>query len=146
MLTILPQFNHKYKYSPSFQAYEKTFMMLKPDAFERKLNQTIVEKIEENGLTILKEWEGVAPREKLEGNYAQYKEKSFFKEWIDFLKSGKIKAMLVGGDDAISKGMELRNKLRHAFDADNKRRNLIHSSDDIEAAKREIKNFFDMEA
>lgn len=145
MLTILPQFNNKYTYSPSFQAYEKTFMMLKPDAFERKLNQTIVEKIEANGLTILKEWEGIAPREKLEGNYAQYKGKSFFKDWIDFLKSGKIKAMLVGGDDAVSKATELKNKLRVTFDANNKRRNLIHSSDDVEAAKREIKNFFDVE-
>lgn len=145
MLTIIPQIKNHYTYSPSFQAYEKTFMMLKPDAFERKLNETIVQKIEENGLSILKEWEGVAPREKLEGNYSQYRKKSFFKDWIDFLKSGKIKAMLVGGDDAISKGMELRNKIRLDFDANNKRRNLLHSSDDIEAAEREIKNFFDVE-
>lgn len=146
MLIILPQFKNTYTYNPSFQAYEKTFMMLKPDSFERNLNKKIVETIEENGLTILKEWEGVAPKEKLEGNYAQYKEKSFFREWIDFLRSGKIKAMLVGGEDAVSKGLELKNKIRIDFDAVNKRRNLLHSSDDINSAEREIKNFFDVEA
>lgn len=144
MITLSPNFNNRY--TPSFQAYQKTFVMLKPDSFERHLDGVIMNRIADSHLQVLKQWEGVAPRKKLEENYAAHKNKSFFHSWIDFLQSGKIRAMLVGGEDAIDVVNALKKSVRQELAPGEKRFNLIHSSDDAESANREIKNFFDTDA
>ena len=110
MITLSPNFNNRY--TPSFQAYQKTFVMLKPDSFERHLDGVIMNRIADSHLQVLKQWEGVAPRKKLEENYAAHKNKSFFHSWIDFLQSGKIRAMLVGGEDAIDVVNALKKSVR----------------------------------
>lgn len=144
MITFSPNFNNRY--SPSFQAYEKTFVMLKPDSFNRKLDSIIMKRIADKKLDILKQWEGIAPRKKLEENYIQHKDKPFFPAWIDFLQSGKIRALLVGGEDAIEAANALKKSVRQELAPGEKRFNLIHSSDDTTSAEREIHNFFDIEA
>ncbi len=144
MITFSKNFNNRY--TPSFQAYEKTFVMLKPDSFNRKLDEIIMKRIAEKKLDVLKQWEGVAPRKKLEGNYIRHKDKSFFSEWIDFLQSGKIRALLIGGEDAIEAANALKKSVRQDLAPGQKRFNLIHSSDDTASAEREIHNFFDTDA
>ena len=59
---------HKFK-TLTFKGYEKTFMMLKPDAFERKLDGIIEKNILESGLKISESFVGIAPRKKMENNY-----------------------------------------------------------------------------
>lgn len=76
--------NRNYSYTPSFRAYEKTFMMLKPDSFSRNLDKTIMKKLSDKKLNVLQEWEGIAPREKLEANYRQHKNKSFLRNGLTF--------------------------------------------------------------
>ncbi len=132
-------------YPQTFTAYEKTFVMLKPDSFQRNVDGIIMKKINSKGLKVLNEWEGIAPRKKLEGNYSQYKDKPFFTKWIDFLSSGKIKAMIIGGEDAVSAVSALKKQVREELAPGQKRFNLMHSSDDVESAKRECMNFFDTE-
>lgn len=144
MITLTPNFNNRY--TPSFQAYQKTFVMLKPDSFERRLDGVIMKKLADNNLQVLKQWEGIAPREKMEVNYVQHKNKPFFPAWIDFLISGKIRAMLVGGEDAIEVVNTLKKSVRQELAPGEKRFNLIHSSDDTASAEREIHNFFDKDA
>ena len=46
--------------SLSFKAYEKTFMIIKPDAFQRNLDSVIENNILQSGLKISKSFEGVA--------------------------------------------------------------------------------------
>ncbi len=145
MITLFSNYGIQNKYTPTFQAYEKTFMMLKPDSFKRNLDTIIMKRLNDNNLEIIQQWEGIAPRKKLEGNYEQYKHKSFFKQWIDFLQSGKIRALLVGGEDAISKTSSIKREIRNEFAPGEKQANLIHSSDDVTSAKKEISNFFDIE-
>ena len=135
---------HKFK-TLTFKGYEKTFMMLKPDAFERKLDGIIEKNILESGLKISESFVGIAPRKKMENNYIAKKNKSFFNEWIDFLTSGKIRAIIVEGDNAIARALNLKKEIRNQYAPNEKRFNLIHCSDDLENAKREIKNFFDKE-
>lgn len=133
------------KQNISFKGYEKTFMMIKPDAFYRNLDKLIEKNITASGLKISESFEGIAPRSKMENNYINKKNKSFFKEWMDFLTSGKIKALVVEGDNAISRALNLKKEIRNQYAPNEKRFNLIHCSDDIPNAKREIKNFFDKE-
>ena len=95
-------------YPFTFKGYEKTFMMIKPDAFQRNLEKVIETNIIESGLKISESFTGVAPRKKIENNYITKQHKSFFKEWIDFLTSGKIKAIIVEGENAIARALELK--------------------------------------
>ncbi len=132
-------------YPQTFTAYEKTFVMLKPDSFQRNVDGIIMDKINSTGLKVLKQWEGIAPRQKLEENYSRHKEKPFFTTWIDFLSSGKIKAMIIGGEDAISAVSALKKSVREEFAPGQKRYNLMHSSDDTKSAQKECKNFFDID-
>ena len=53
--------------------------------------------------------------------------------------------MLVGGEDAIDVVNALKKSVRQELAPGEKRFNLIHSSDDVESANREIHNFFDVE-
>lgn len=145
-MQITPIQYNNYNSKLNFTAYERTFVMLKPDAMNRKLDSAIMQKINDSGLKVLKQWDGVPTREQMEGNYISHKNKSFFPEWIDFLISGKIRALIVGGEDAVSKASNLKKDIRSEFAPGEKRFNLIHSSDDVESAKREISNFFDVKA
>ena len=138
--TPISPINRKPKYS--FKAYEKTFMIIKPDAFERKLEHIIEQSILQKGLKITKNFEGIAPRTKIENNYIAKKNKPFFKAWIDFMTSGKLKALIVEGDEAITKALEIKTNIRNKYAPNEKRYNLIHCSDDKTNATREIINFF----
>lgn len=128
----------------SFKAIERTFAMLKPDSFERKLDKVILDEIKKNDFKILKEWKGIAPREKMINNYIEHKDKPFFNDWLDFLQSGEVHGMMIEGDNAVTKFREFAKSIRERFAPNEKRRNLIHSSDSEKAAERELKNFFDV--
>lgn len=130
------------RFNPGFGALERTFVILKPDSFERHLAKPIARALNSNGLKIVKSWVGIAPKEKLVGNYIQFKSKPFFDAWMNFLQSGKIEAMVIEGDGAVDKIRTLALKIREIFAPNEKRQNLLHSSDSLEAAKREITNFF----
>jgi len=130
----------------TFSAYEKTFVMIKPDSFQRGLDGKIMSGIESAGLSVIKQWSGVPQRAKMEANYSAHKEKPFFAEWMNYLVSGKIKVMILGGDNAVEKAHNLRNELRAKYAPGERRYNLMHASDDVNAAKQEIAKFFDYEA
>ncbi len=53
--------------------------------------------------------------------------------------------MVLGGEDAVARASTLKKSIRSQYAPGEKRFNLIHSSDDVESAKREIANFFDTE-
>lgn len=140
-MQIISSNNPSY-YFGSFKAKEKTFMILKPDSFQRNLDKVIEAKILKNGLEIVDSFEGIVPRRKMEINYIEKKNKSFFKDWIDFLTSSKVKALIVEGDNAISKALQIKKEIREQYAPNEKRYNLLHCSDDMINARREIKNFF----
>lgn len=126
----------------SFTGYEKTLVIIKPDAFNRRADEMIFKKIQSQGVEILDTFEGILPRQKVEVNYTQHSDKSFFREWVDFMVSGKSKTISVGGEDAISKMQKVKKEVRIKYAPDEKRYNLMHTSDDSESAEREIANMF----
>lgn len=129
-------------FRPSFTAIERTFGMLKPDAFERSLDSVIVKEIEKNDFKILNSLKERASREKLEKNYLEHKDKPFFNEWMDFMQSSYVQGMVIEGENAITRFREFSKQIREKFAPGEKRRNLIHSSDSPDAAARELENFF----
>lgn len=136
---------YHYRYYPCFQA-QRTFAMLKPDAFDRRLVDKIMKAFKEAGLTIVKFVEGIQKREKFEQLYQQYKNKDFFEARMEYLTSGKVRALIIEGDDAVAKALKVKKEIRSEFAPNDIMHNLIHSSDTVDDAKRESGIFFEVVA
>jgi len=130
---------------------QRTYVMLKPDACQRKLVGKIISRIEEKGWTIVNMKMMQLNEEVLRVHYAHLVEKSFFPELVAFMTSGPVVGMIVEGDSVIE-GMRtlmgptkwfeaMPGTIRGDF-AFNTTSNLIHGSDSVESADEEIKRFF----
>lgn len=132
-------------------AIERTFVMLKPDALERKLVGELIGRIEQKGLQIIALRLMRIDKALAEKLYAPHREKPFFKELVEFVTSASVVAMIVEGPEAIKvirKLMGATNPveaeagtIRGDFGLD-LTRNLIHGSDSKESTEREIPLFF----
>jgi len=131
--------------------FEKTFVMLKPDAVQRGLCGKIISRIEEKGLEIIAMKFMKIPEKQAKIHYREHEGKSFFNDLIDYITSGPVVPMVIKGKNAISVCRTLMGKtdpqealpgtIRGDFGMD-KGKNLIHGSDSPESAAREISLFF----
>ena len=130
---------------------EKSLVLIKPDAMQRGLASTIISRLEEQGLKLvalkmLHMDESLAKR-----HYAIHADKPFFEELINYITSTPIIAVIFEGEGAV----EVIRKIMGATDpakaeagtirADfglDIQRNVVHGSDSIETAEKEIKLFF----
>lgn len=130
---------------------EKSFIMIKPDGVSRGLMGEIIGKIERKGFKITKAKLITPDINTVEEHYTEHKEKPFFGELVDFITGGKVMAMEVEGEDVI-KVMRLMvgdkdpkiavpGTIRGDF-AHSTTKNIIHASDSIESAKRELEIWF----
>ncbi len=132
-------------------AKERTFVMIKPDGVRRGLIGEIISRIERKGLKIVAMKMVKMSREKAEELYAEHKGKHFFEELISYVTSGPVVAMVVEGESAVSVMRKLigptdgreapPGTIRGDF-ALSKSENVIHASDSVEKAEREIKVLF----
>ncbi|MCD6541409.1 nucleoside-diphosphate kinase [Candidatus Bipolaricaulota bacterium] len=133
---------------------ERTLVLLKPDAVQRRLMGRIISRIEEKGLKIVAMKMIQVTRELAERHYAEHKEKPFFGELVSFITSGPVVAMVVEGPSAIEVVRKMMGKTNPLEAAPGTIRgdyglsitmNLIHGSDSPETSAREIPIFFDEE-
>ena len=130
---------------------EQTYVMLKPDAFKRKLAGEVISRIEMKGL-IISDCKMMHLNEPiLREHYAHLVDKPFFKEIVAYLIGGPVLAMIVEGDNAVghmrnmagaTNPLEAAPGTIRADFATSKTENIIHCSDSVENAKIEIKRFF----
>lgn len=132
-------------------ATERTFAMLKPGVLSRRIAGEIISRIERKGFDIIGAKLMVIPRALAETHYAHLRDKPFFGELIDYMSSGPVLAMVLGGDDAVGMLRRLCGSTRAQDAAPGTIRgdyalhtglNIIHASDSAEAAAREIALFF----
>ncbi len=130
---------------------QRTYVMIKPDAVERRLVGRIVSRLEDVGLTIERMELGVVTREQAEANYAEHAGKPFYEGLIGYVTSGPVVKMVVSGEEAVAVVRKLmgatnpkdaapgtiRGDFGLTLDA-----NIIHGSDSPESAEREIAIFF----
>lgn len=130
---------------------QRTYVMIKPDAVERRLVGRIVSRLEDVGLTIERMELGVVSREQAEANYAEHAGKPFYEGLIAYVTSGPVVKMVVSGEEAVAVVRKLmgatnprdaapgtiRGDFGLTLDA-----NIIHGSDSPESAEREIAIFF----
>lgn len=130
---------------------DRTLILIKPDAFARSLTGEIIARFERKGLRILALRHLTVDRELAERHYAEHAERPFFGELVDFITSGPLVAMVLGGDEAVKAARQVigatnpleaaPGSIRGDF-AIQTGENMVHGSDSPESAAREIELFF----
>lgn len=133
---------------------QKTLVLLKPDAVNRRLVGEIISRFEKKGLKIVAMKMLWLSREKAEKHYEVHKGKPFYESLIDYITSAPIVAMVLEGERAIevvrkmmgkTNGMEAEPGTIRGDYAMSIQNNLVHGSDSEESAAREIPIFFSEE-
>ena len=88
-------------------AIERTFSIIKPDATARNLTGDINAIIERAGLRIVAQKRMRITREQAETFYAVHRERSFFRELVEFMSSGPVVVQVLEGEGAIAKYREI---------------------------------------
>ena len=132
-------------------AIERTFSIIKPDATARNLTGDINAIIERAGLRIVAQKRMRITREQAETFYAVHRERSFFRELVEFMSSGPVVVQVLEGESAIQKNRDVMGAtnpanaapgtIRKEF-AESIEANSVHGSDAPETAANEIKFFF----
>ena len=130
---------------------ERTFVMVKPDGVQRGLVGEVISRIERKGLKIVALKMVQITHGKAREHYAEHKEKPFFSSLIDYITSGPVVAMVVEGKEAVTVVRNLVGKT-NPTEADpgtirgdlamDIGRNVVHASDSLNSADREIGIFF----
>merc|ERR1712227_649668 len=123
---------------------ERTFIMLKPDAVMRGLMGEIIERFETRGFM-------QADQELLQTHYSDLSKKGFFPELIRYMGSGPVVPMVFEGLNAVKQGRTMLGATNPKDSAPGTirgdlcidvGRNIIHGSDSVESANKEISLWF----
>ena len=131
---------------------DRTLVLLKPDAVERGLVGSIISRIEAKGLTIAAMELRDLDTDILARHYDEHVGKPFYNDLVAFMSRGPIVALVVEGPE------DTWEVVRTMMGATNPRKaapgtirgdlgilfteNLVHGSDSLESAEREINIFF----
>ena len=130
---------------------ERTLVFIKPKAVARGLMGEVISRIERRGLKIVAMKLMKFTREQAEEFYEMHKGKDFYEPLIDYITSGPILAMVIEGKNVVS---ILRNMIGKTNPDEAKpgtirgdlgldtRRNVVHASDSLTNAEREIRILF----
>eukprot|EP00762_Andalucia_godoyi_P000194 ANDGO_02319.mRNA.1 Nucleoside diphosphate kinase len=130
---------------------ERTYLMIKPDGVQRHLVGEILSRFEKRGYQISGMKMLVPSRELAEAHYAEHKERPFFAGLVEFLTSGPVVALVVEGDNAVATARSMIGMTKPQASAPGTirgdlaidvGRNIIHGSDSVESAHREISLWF----
>ena len=130
---------------------ERSLILIKPDAVERRLAGEILARIERRGFSVRAGKLICVDRPLGETHYAEHREKAFFGELVEFITSGPTLAFVLEGEGAIAtcrktigatnpadaEAGSLRGEFALAMP-----NNLVHGSDSSESAEREIGIWF----
>ncbi|WP_448379839.1 nucleoside-diphosphate kinase [Gloeomargarita sp.] len=130
---------------------ERTFVAIKPDGVQRGLVGEIIRRFEAKGFTLVGLKLLRVSRELAEKHYDVHRERPFFPGLVAFITSGPLVAMVWEGDGVVAAARKMigatnplsaePGTIRGDFGI-SIGRNLIHASDAIETAQREISLWF----
>ncbi len=130
---------------------ERTFLMIKPDGVCRGLIGEVIRRIERKGLKIVAMKMIRVSVTQAEKQYEEHKGKPFYEGLINYITSAPVVVMVVEGKNAVKVVRKLIGATNPA-DADfgtirgdfalEIGRNIVHASDSVESAEREIKIYF----
>ena len=130
---------------------ERTLVLIKPDAVERRLAGEILARLERRGLALRGAKLVQVDRALAEEHYGEHAEKPFFGELVEFITSSPTLALVLEGEGAIAVVRTTMGATDPAKAAPGTIRgdlalsmpdNLVHGSDSPESAAREIALWF----
>jgi nucleoside-diphosphate kinase len=131
---------------------ERTLVLVKPDGVSRGLVGEVIARIERKGLTLAALELRMVPRDLAEHHYAEHVDRPFFGSLLEFITSAPVVAAVVEGKRAVAAFRQLAGgtdpvdkaapgSIRGDF-ALEVQSNLVHGSDSVDSAKREIALWF----
>ncbi|CAN5115612.1 nucleoside-diphosphate kinase [soil metagenome] len=137
-------------------AIEETLVLVKPDGVSRNLTGEILRRIEAKGYQLVDVKLVEASRELLAQHYAEHEGKPFYEPLVEFMESGPIVALRIAGERVIEGFRSLAGTtdpttaapgtIRGDLGRDwglKVQQNLVHGSDSVESAERELGLWFD---
>lgn len=133
---------------------ERTYVMVKPDGVQRGLVGEIIKRFENRGYKLIALKMATPSKEHFEKHYEDLKGKKFFPGLIEYMLSGPVVATVWQGAQAVKVGRKIVGET-DPFDSTpgtirgdyciEKGRNVIHASDTVENAEKEINLWFNQE-
>ena len=130
---------------------EQTFLMVKPDGVARGLVGKIIQRFEERGYSLVGMKMIKPSKEHFEKHYSDLATKPFFPGLLTYMMSGPVVAMVWQGTDIVRTGRKMLGEtkplesnpgtIRGDF-CISVGRNVMHGSDSVESAKKEIALWF----
>ena len=134
---------------------ERTLVLIKPDGVRRSLVGEVISRIESMGYSIVGVRMMNADRSILAHHYAEHQGKPFYEPLLEFMSSGPIVALIAEGNRVIEGFRSLAGATDPTVAAPGTIRgdlardqgtkvvqNIVHGSDSVESATREIAIFF----
>lgn len=134
---------------------ERTLVLIKPDGVQRGLTGEVLRRIETKGYVLAELKKVSASPEQLAEHYAEHEGKPFYQPLVDFMLSGPVVAAIVEGDGVIAGFRSLAGQTDPTTAApgtirgdlgrdwgEKVQKNLVHGSDSVESAEREIGIWF----
>ena len=130
---------------------ERTFVAIKPDGVQRGLMGDIIKRFEQKGYKISAMKMIKVTDEQARAHYAEHEGKPFYPRLIKYIQSGPVIAMVVEGVNAVAGVRHLMGATKpdeadvgtiRADFAQEMGYNVVHGSDSVESAQREIKIYF----
>lgn len=130
---------------------EETLVLIKPDGVKRQICGEILTRYERKGLIIKAMKLLHTPKELAQEHYAEHKDKPFFGELVDFITSGPVLAFVLAGKNAVTSVRTINGATNpvdatpgsirgdYALTMDS---NVVHASDSVDSAAREIHLWF----
>jgi len=133
---------------------ERSLVLIKPDAIQRGLAGEIISRLERKGLKIVAMKMLHMDKKLAQRHYAIHKGKPFFDDLVNFITSSPLIAIVFQGKNAVDVIRQMMGEtdptkasigtIRGDFGIDIGH-NLIHGSDSLENASKEIELFFSAE-
>ena len=130
---------------------ERTLVLIKPDGVQRGLVGELISRLERHGLKLVAMKLLQVDEALAQQHYAEHTERPFFRGLVDFITSAPVVSMVWEAENAVE---VVRNTMGETDPANSAPgtirgdlgldigRNLMHGSDSLESARREVALFF----
>lgn len=132
-------------------AVERTLSIVKPDGVRKNVIGEVYRRFEQAGLKIVAARMMKLSQSQAEGFYAVHRDRPFFKDLVTYMTSGPVIVQVLEGDNAVARHREIMGATDpkkaapgtiRADLAESIEQNVVHGSDSLENAAREIGYFF----
>jgi len=130
---------------------DRTLVLIKPDAMQRSLASTILNRLEQAGLKMVGIKMLHLDKALAQKHYDVHKDKPFFNDLVNYISSAPIVAAVFQGEKVVETSRKIMGAtdpkkaapgtIRGDFGLDIEH-NSVHGSDSPETAEKEIKIFF----